>query len=263
MNLKIKYSLLVFAAYLSGVTCYAQYPVQQNLPNPGTLVTMPKPLGVLIFNFPDTCTATKALVSKYSGVVISTNKRCIWIRGANSWIYIPTDSTKSCSDCKCLPSVVFDSVNVLLSRFRVWDAVNAFQDRNNDFVVNPVEGRLSDRSIQFFKSFLAFFYPVPMSHQNLRFNLWDADFGATIKYPLLNRVPGYKFKRLDQFVFFKSVSQFSDQLTGRYNIRGQFVGIRENILNNDNNLLRATEAHNSLVHLSGYFIKTNAYRAAT
>ena len=165
--------------------------------------------------------------------------------------------------CKGLPRVVFQSINVLFTRFWGWYLVDFYKSRPYNFIINPVERWLPHTTILFKKSSFTNLQVTCVPRQDFLFDAGIADFGTRFKYPVLNRVPGDEINRNNLLVFFKSVGQFTNQFTGSNDSRCKFQRIRKNILNNDNDFRTHRELHNSIVNLFGGFIKTNAYRAAS
>lgn len=162
-----------------------------------------------------------------------------------------------------LPSVVFNAVNVLLSRWRQGNFIKVTHSRNNNLVVNPIERRVTHYSVFAHQPSFSCFQIGFMPFCNLIWDFAHAEFGEGVKYPFLNCVPGNERNRFTEPTSLELQSEFTDQLAGINYLRGQLQGIGVNILNDHIERRTSREPQNSPIYLNRGAIKTIAYRAVT
>lgn len=91
--------LFILSFLICAVTCFAQYPIKQNLGSSTTLVTVPSPGGfqasLINGNFADTTQANLSPIIFYPGAMVFTSSdNRLWLRNANAsaWISVGSSS---------------------------------------------------------------------------------------------------------------------------------------------------------------------------
>lgn len=160
---------------------------------------------------------------------------------------------------KSLPRMVFYAINILFSGGRKGDFVKLTHCGNDDFVVNPVEGRVSHYPVFTNQSFFTGSQIGLMPLCDFVGNFSHTKVVECVKNPFFNCIAGDEINRQTLSFLPKSVSQFAYQLTGINYLRSKFQRVWVNIFDNDNEFRSPREGYNSLINIFRGFIKTFAY----
>ena len=174
------------------------------------------------------------------------------------WFF--TNILKIRHQCKGLPTVVFQPVNILLPRLVKWYFVNFSHSGHYNFIVNPIKRWLSHCAVLFNKTPLAFFDVSAMSGQNFPFNFWDNKVRTGIEYPFLDRISCNQMNRSCLIVSGKPTSQISNEFAGINNIWGKFHRIGVDVFNNYNELRAVREPQNLAINFIWFTLQTVAYK---